>query len=123
VRLSAGVAQIIGMAIHELGTNAAKYGALSVPAGHVTIGWRLEENTFFMNWIESGVPAIKWPDKVGSVTVVIDRMTKMTLGGSVEMDRSPTGLACHLRCPSEKITPEEKCMRSSPIGSWQRSGN
>jgi two-component sensor histidine kinase len=56
-------AEAIGLALHELGTNAVKYGALSVPGGHVTISWALEDHgtspsQFAVNWIERGGPTV-----------------------------------------------------------------
>jgi PAS domain S-box-containing protein len=120
VRLTASAAQMLGMAVHELGTNAAKYGALSLPAGRVTVRWRLDDTTFFMDWIESGTPTIKWSEKKGFGTVVIDRMTKMTLGGGVEIDRRPDGMAWHIECPTEMIMAQEKSVQPGSIESSEQ---
>src|SRR5262249_7908976 len=65
VRLNAAAAQAIGLALHELATNAGKHGALSVDAGHVDLGWRLDGDIFAMNWTESKGPPVSQPKRRG----------------------------------------------------------
>jgi two-component sensor histidine kinase len=93
------------MTLHELSTNAFKYGALSSEKGTVAIRWRTQGDQFAMDWIESGGPPVAESERSGFGTVVMDRMTRMTLGGEVEIDRATEGLCWHLRCPLAKITP------------------
>src|SRR5262249_23064074 len=65
VRLNAAAAQATGLALHELATNAGKYGALSVDAGRVDVGWRLDGDIFAMNWTESKGPPVSQPKRRG----------------------------------------------------------
>jgi two-component sensor histidine kinase len=105
LRISGAAAQTLGMALHELATNAVKYGALSSAAGTVTINWRTEGDRFAMDWIERGGPPVEDSERSGFGTVVMDRMTRMTLSGEVRIDRAPEGLSWHLQCPLAKIAP------------------
>ena len=111
IQLSAATAQAIGMALHELSTNAVKYGALSNANGCVTIAWRLttsEDSTrrFEMTWIERGGPSVVAPSRRGFGTTVIDAMAKNGLGANVRVDFSPDGFEWHLDCPAERLGDE-----------------
>jgi len=89
-----------GLAIHELGTNAAKYGALSVPGGHVSINWRLvEERLAEVEWRESGGPAVDAPRKRGFGTELIEKIVAHELRHPVELDFEPDGVRCVMRVP------------------------
>jgi PAS domain S-box-containing protein len=105
MRISGAAAQTLGMALHELTTNAFKYGALSSESGTVTVNWRTEGGQFAIDWTERGGPPVVPSERSGFGTVVIDRMTRMTLGGEVTIDRAPEGLSWHLQCPLAKIAP------------------
>jgi two-component sensor histidine kinase len=59
-----------------------------------------------MNWVERGGPPVAQTQRSGFGTVVLDRMTRMTLGGEVKIDRGPEGLSWHLRCALARITPQ-----------------
>ncbi|HEY9211445.1 MAG TPA: HWE histidine kinase domain-containing protein [Ancylobacter sp.] len=102
-------AQNIGLAIHELSTNAAKYGALSVPSGHVTIAWarRTVEagGGFELSWSEKGGPLVAPPTGRGFGSLVIERNMARALDGEVTMDFAPTGLVCHVTVPEQHLTP------------------
>jgi PAS domain S-box-containing protein len=105
--ISASAAQTIGMALHELATNAGKYGALSAE-GQVDIEWRLErggegEDTFVMGWRERGGPAVVPPTRTGFGTTVMGRMAELSLGGKVELSYPPEGLVWRLRSPAHKV--------------------
>ena len=71
-------AQYLGMALHELATNAAKYGALSIPTGKVRIEWRMagpqDARRFRMSWVESGGAPVSPPKAAGFGRLVIERM-------------------------------------------------
>jgi two-component sensor histidine kinase len=86
----------IGMAIHELTTNAAKYGALSVSAGQVTVRWTSETEPEGMRlkltWIESGGPKVAPPKKQGFGSRLLHRVLTTQLNAKVEMDFAQTGL-------------------------------
>ncbi|WP_167591574.1 sensor histidine kinase [Jiella endophytica] len=100
--LNATAAQTIGLALHELATNAAKYGALSRPEGHVTITWTAEE-TVTLSWRESGGPPVTPPRHSGFGTLVTQKMTARGLGGSVAMDYAATGVVWTLTVPRESV--------------------
>ncbi len=100
LRLNAAAAQAIGLALHELATNAGKYGALSVDAGRVDVRWRLDGDTFAMSWTERNGPSVSPPEQRGFGTTVIASMAKLSVGGEVELDYTPAGLMWRLTCPA-----------------------
>jgi PAS domain S-box-containing protein len=100
VRLNAAAAQAIGLALHELATNAGKYGALSVDAGRVNVGWRLDGNVFAMSWTESKGPRVSQPKRRGFGSTVVDSMVKQTVNGEVQLDFIPSGVVWNLTCPA-----------------------
>jgi PAS domain S-box-containing protein len=104
----ASAAQTIGMALHELATNAGKYGALSTFKGRVEIGWSLERTAdrgerFVMSWRESGGPPVVKPARAGFGSTVISRMARMSFDADVELDFAPEGLIWRLECPSDNV--------------------
>jgi PAS domain S-box-containing protein len=108
---SAG-AQAIGMALHELATNAAKYGALSTDTGHIDIMWRLERAgartpRFTMEWSESGGPTVMAPTRHGFGWRVLCQLTKMSLGADVTLEYAPTGVVWRLGCPADRVLEAE----------------
>jgi PAS domain S-box-containing protein len=100
LRLNAASAQAIGLAIHELSTNAGKYGALSVDSGGVDIRWRIEDDTFHICWAESGGPPVSAPERRGFGTIVMETMAERTVGGNVELEYAPSGVTWRLSCPA-----------------------
>ncbi len=106
--ISASAAQTIGMALHELATNAGKYGALSTGAGRVEVAWGLEradggEEHFVIGWRESGGPPVTAPAQTGFGSTVICRLAEMNLDATVELDFALKGLIWRLQCPSDKV--------------------
>ena len=92
------------MALHELATNAVKYGALSNSFGRVQISWRVdnaEQPTFSMSWLEEGGPAAGAPSHRGFGQMVIGRMTESALGGTVEIGYPQSGLQWTLDAPAQ----------------------
>jgi PAS domain S-box-containing protein len=98
--LNAAAAQAIGLALHELATNAGKYGALSTETGRVNVRWQFKDDTFVMDWSERGGPAVRPPERRGFGSTVIEAMAKRTVGGEVEADYAPSGFGWHLTCPA-----------------------
>jgi PAS domain S-box-containing protein len=90
VMLSPLAAQYLGMALHELSTNAVKYGSLSSPAGKVAIAWHVarepDGRRFRMSWREDGGPAVAAPTKTGFGSLVIERMAAEALHGEVTLE-------------------------------------
>jgi PAS domain S-box-containing protein len=98
LEVPASGAVLISLAVHELCTNAFKYGALSVAGGHVHIAWgredRGEDGQFFFEWRESGGPPVSPPSRKGFGTSLIQRGLGREFGGKAEIDYAPEGLVC-----------------------------
>jgi PAS domain S-box-containing protein len=101
--ITSAAAQTIGMALHELATNAGKYGALSTDAGYVDIAWRLDGHHFTMEWCESGGPTVVAPTRHGFGWTVLCQMTKMLLGADVTLEYEPAGVVWRLGCPADRV--------------------
>jgi PAS domain S-box-containing protein len=95
-------AQSIGMALHELATNAGKYGSLSDDHGNVTIDWRLENGQFSIGWIEHDGPRVKPPKRRGFGSTIISAVAEASVGGEVELDYASTGVVWRLKCSASK---------------------
>jgi PAS domain S-box-containing protein len=100
LRLKANAAQAIGLALHELATNAGKYGALSTDAGRVDICWATDGNIFTMSWVERDGPPVSAPKRRGFGTVVMQEMAEDTVDGTVDLDYAPSGVTWRLTCPA-----------------------
>ena len=92
VFLKPETAQIIALVLHELATNAAKYGALSELNGKVALGWQWQQGKLDLQWQESGGPAVQTPVTKGYGTKVISASVIQQLGGSATFDWQPDGL-------------------------------
>ena len=96
-------AQNIGIALHELSTNAAKYGALANDDGCVTITWGLTDSApprFSMSWRETGGPPVVVPTRKGFGTIVMDRITGTALGGRSSVSFEPSGVVWSIEVPA-----------------------
>lgn len=103
--LASGAAQSFALALHELATNALKYGALSVPGGRASVVWaRRAEGRLALRWTESGGPPVRPPTRQGLGTNVIDRSIRGQLDGEVRFDWRPEGLVCEIDVPVSKLT-------------------
>lgn len=98
VPLSPRSAEIIGMALHELATNALKYGALSSTAGRVLLSWEERDGQFLLDWRESGGPLVTQPTHHGFGTTLMRHIPARSLNADVTLDYAPTGLRWHLAC-------------------------
>src|SRR5665213_275477 len=96
-------AQNLGLALHELAVNAAKFGALSVPGGRVSITWTLHDHTLALEWHEQCGPKVKARRKRGFGSMVIERNLARALDATVEMAFEPDGLRCHIVIPASQI--------------------
>ena len=103
--LTPDVAQNLGLAFHELATNASKYGALSVPTGRVLVRWERLGKGGLISWIERGGPPVARPERRGFGRILLERLVGVTLNGSVELDFRPEGLVCEIRFPDEGMAP------------------
>ena len=84
----------LSLMLHELATNAAKYGALSTPAGRVAIEWAVESGRFTLVWRESGGPPVAQPKRFGFGSRLIERGLAADVGGKVALTFDPAGVAC-----------------------------
>lgn len=102
-RLHPKVAVTLTMALHELMTNAAKYGSLSVPDGRVSVHWALapvdEGERLDLDWTETGGPPVEAPNRRGFGTRLIERQLPMEFDGAAVIGFPETGVTCHLEIP------------------------
>jgi PAS domain S-box-containing protein len=98
LRLKAASAQAIGLVVHELATNAGKYGALSIDTGRVVVCWATDGDTFTMSWIERDGPPVFVPKRHGFGTMVMEAMVEHSVDGTVDLDYAPSGLTWRLTC-------------------------
>jgi len=103
VPLTPAVALTFTMALHELCTNAAKYGALSKAKGQVEIGWEVKGNgesrRLQLTWTESGGPPVKPPVGKGFGSSLVEKVLAMELGGAVRIDYESAGVVCTIDSP------------------------
>jgi PAS domain S-box-containing protein len=102
LRLNAAAAQAIGLAMHELATNAGKHGALSMDKGHVNVYWETDGDTLTMSWTERGGPPVSPPGRRGFGSVVMQEMVEHSVDGSVVLDYASSGLSWRLACPAAR---------------------
>lgn len=101
IAISSGPAVALSMVIHELSTNALKYGALSVPDGHVSIVWSVDlaAQRFLLEWRESGGPLVVAPLKKSFGSRFIEQALPGQLQGEARLSFHPTGLVCDVNIP------------------------
>ena len=99
VRLSPKTALALAMALHELATNAAKYGALSNEAGRVEVHWEIDGGRFRMRWTERGGPPVSPPARRGFGSRLVERGLAAELGGMVRLVYEPEGVVCTIEAP------------------------
>ena len=103
ITLSPRIGLLLGMLIHELSTNAAKYGALSNGEGHVRLSWSLSqdegERRLRLDWLERGGPSVLPPTKRGFGTRLLERSVPKDLRGVVKLGFPPPGVQCNIDFP------------------------
>jgi PAS domain S-box-containing protein len=99
LRLNPASVQAIGLALHELATNAGKYGALSTDRGRVDICWESNPDTLTISWTEHDGP-VSPPTQRGFGTTVMEAMAERSVGGEVELHYAPSGVTWRLTCPA-----------------------
>lgn len=103
LRLKPKAALALNLALHELTTNAAKYGALSVADGVLRVEWRQEGERVLLDWVESHGPPVAVPARRGFGTTVIERGLAYEIGAAVSLDFDPAGLRCRVEVPLRQI--------------------
>ena len=107
VVIQSSTAEALSMALHELATNAEKYGAFSTPGGLVKISWDVggtgTDAEFVLRWTESGGPPVPQNGKPGFGTRIIRDVPKGRLRGEVETEYAPQGFRFTLRCPAANV--------------------
>jgi PAS domain S-box-containing protein len=99
LRMQPRGAVAFALALHELCTNAVKYGALSQPSGRIDIGWSTDEDTFRFDWRERGGPPVTPNPEKGFGTRLIERALAAELGGEATIDFASAGIACRIVAP------------------------
>lgn len=108
VSLDPAAAQSLALALHELATNAVKYGALSSMFGRVELTWEFDPDNLVLHWAEIGGPRVQQPSVRGFGTKIIVGSMERQLAGQVSFSWEPEGLRCTLSVPrSDKIKPLE----------------
>ena len=104
VWVSPAAAQVIGILLHELATNAAKHGALSTQGGSVELRWSLDQNgDLRLSWAERNGPPVATPSRRSFGTQVIERNIPDQLGGKANVSWFPRGLHCEFTVPADNI--------------------
>jgi len=96
VNLKPAAAQSLGLVIHELATNAAKYGALSLPGGRIEVCWRQDGSQLHIDWRESSGPPVTPPSRSGFGSALIRITIERQLNGELEFDWARDGLNCQI---------------------------
>ncbi len=111
ISLSPPSVQTIGMAIHELVTNASKYGALATESGRIALTWQRvrgeADDRFVMTWTETGGPPVAAPERLGFGSTVTNDMVEMSLDAEVASAFGPSGFSWKLDCPFKNIAEQE----------------
>jgi two-component sensor histidine kinase len=111
LRLTPSMALALAMAVHELATNATKYGSLSTPSGRVLINWKVAEDgppLLTLTWKEQGGPPVTPPTRKGFGTRLMERMLASELSGEVLLSYDPSGVLCEITAPlqNEELSPD-----------------
>jgi len=109
LKLDPRAAQTLGLVLHELATNAVKYGALSNGTGRIDVGWTILDagsagQQFQLSWLERGGPDVAIPERSGFGRIVIEKMVAETLNADVTVNFGQDGLEWHMTTALETIS-------------------
>jgi PAS domain S-box-containing protein len=110
LRLAPRAALALAMALHELGTNAAKYGALSIEGGRISIAWSLGPERLRLEWRESGGPPVEMPTRRGFGSRLIERGLEADLGGGAAFHFDREGLRCEIEASLAAVRAAERTL-------------
>jgi CheY-like chemotaxis protein len=105
VVLLPATAQAMALALHELATNAAKYGALSTDSGTLSVAWRAGPESLLLEWAETGGPPAAEPARLGFGLTIVRSSIEAQFRGGVRYEWRPEGLRCTLSIPVAQIVP------------------
>lgn len=94
----------LSLAIHELATNAVKYGALSLTGGSVAVAWQTSERGIDLSWTEAGGPPVSSPNRLGFGTTLIEKALGMETGGTSKIDYLRDGIVCTIFLPNASLS-------------------
>ena len=125
VSISTDATQTIGLALHELATNAVKHGAWSTSSGRVRVSWQFvkngaTENSLRVRWLEQGGPPVVAPTRRGFGRVVIEGMAAQRVGGEANLEFAPEGLSWTLTMPNSHIVTAAELSRGEAAVSVPR---
>jgi CheY-like chemotaxis protein len=107
----------LSLAVHELATNAGKYGALSTPGGRVAVSWRLADDAGIeLSWSEIGGPPVDPPTRRGFGSTLIERALAMETGGRANIHYLRTGVVCEIFLPSSSVSHSNTLTLAPPNG-------
>jgi PAS domain S-box-containing protein len=105
--LQPATAQAVALALHELATNAAKYGALSIDTGRLQLAWAIGDTALEIEWLETGGPTAAAPSQLGFGLSIVRSSIEAQFRGGVAYDWRPEGLCCRLSIPRAQIVNPE----------------
>lgn len=104
--LTPRAANALSLALHELATNAVKFGALSIESGHVELSWtRLPQGGFELTWVESGGPTVSPPARPGFGSTLLEQVTGRELNGEAVVEYRPSGVRARLIAGAAAVAP------------------
>ncbi len=122
VLLGSSTAQTLALALHELATNTAKYGALSAPSGRLSVCWRIEAQDLAIRWTEQGGPSVSPPTRKGFGTAAIVAGIEQQQGGHVTFDWKTEGLDCLIRIPLKESFIGKQPVKARPLANASAAG-
>ena len=116
-------AQAVALALHELATNAAKYGALSTDTGTLHVRWKTGDDALMLDWVETGGPPTAEPARLGFGLTIVRSSIEAQFRGGVSYEWRPEGLRCRLSIPAAQIAaapPTQEAPPEAPAGNGAR---
>jgi two-component sensor histidine kinase/CheY-like chemotaxis protein len=114
--LDARAYSVLALVLHELATNAAKYGALSRAGGKLAVSWQVDvSGACDITWRESGGPTVRPPSRSGFGSVLIERSIPFDLGGTSTLEYRPEGLQGYFKIPAKHLTQVETVDAVAPM--------
>lgn len=126
IRLNPRAALAFSMALHELATNALKYGALSTESGQVIVNWDCDgipADALWLRWEEHNGPPVKAPTRTGFGSRMIERMLVGEIGGQAKVDYRPRGIVCRIEARSPAFAaPRRRSLSDGADSGFQQPG-